>query len=107
MGLTALDPPRGRDLLRRTDAMLEAARATRDTPPALGPVEQFAAHRDEPYRLSWEGSDIERFRIPRPGRNFDQHSAVIARFASGWSLVCVYITPEEPPLCRGFDVLPG
>ncbi len=106
VGTTALYPPRGRDLLQRTHAMLEETQTTGDFPPAFGSVDQFAAHRHDRYQLSWEGQDIERFRIPRPARNFDMHSAVIARYATGWSLVCVYVAAEEPPLCRGFDVLP-
>lgn len=106
VGLTTLYPARGRDLLRQMHATLVAAQTTGDIPPALAPVEQFAAHLDGTFRLSWEGQSIERFRIPRPGRNFNMHSAVIARYTAGWNLVCVYITAEEPPLCRGFDVLP-
>ena len=104
---TALYPSEGRDLLERTHAMLEAAQATGNIPPALSSVDQFAAHRTAPYQLSWESQSIERFRIPRPGRNFDRHSAVIAHYKSGWSLVCIYVTAEEPPLCQGFDVLPS
>ena len=106
VGLTTLYPARGRDLLRQMHATLVAAQTTRNIPPALAQVDQFAAHLDDSFQLSWEPRSIERFRIPRPGRNFDMHSAVIARSATGWSLVCVYITAEEPPLCRGFDVLP-
>lgn len=107
VGLTTLYPARGRDLLRRMHAMLVAAQTTGEIPPALEPVDQFSAHVNDSFQLSWEGQSIERFRIPRPGRNFDMHSAVIARYAGGWSLVCVYVAPEEPPLCSGFDVLPG
>ena len=107
LATTALVPPQGHDLLQRTHAMLEAAQATGNIPPALSAVDQFAAHRSAPYQLSWESQSIERFRIPRPGRNFDRHSAVIAHYTTGWSLVCLYITAEEPPLCRGFDVLPS
>lgn len=106
VGLTTLYPERGRDLLRRMHATLVTAQTTGDIPPAMKPVDRFSAHLDDSFELSWEGQSIERFRIPRPGRNFDTHSAVIARYASGWSLVCVYITAEEPPLCRSFDVLP-
>jgi hypothetical protein len=103
---SAVYPPRGRDALKAAQAMLSEAAATRTTPEALAQVPGFAENNGAPYQLSWEGSDIARFRIPRPSRNFDLHSAVIARYPSGWNLVCVYITAEEPPVCRGFDALP-
>jgi len=106
VGLATLYPARGRELLRQMHATLVGSQTTGDVPPALELVDRFPEHLDDPFQLSWEGRSIERFRIPRPGRDFDMHSAVIARFATGWSLVCVYITAEEPPLCRGFDVLP-
>lgn len=106
VGLTTLYPVRGRDLLRQMHATLVGAQTTGDIPPSLAPVDKFAAHLDDSFQLSWEGQAIERFRIPRPGRNFDMHSAVIARYATGWNLVCVYIAADEPPLCKGFDVLP-
>lgn len=96
-----------RIVLSATHSILQAARhgelpASLRVPEA-GPVSE---HVSQPYSLSWEQRDIERYRIPRPGRNFDAHSVVVARFADGWNLVCLYVTPEEPPLCRGFDRLP-
>ena len=54
------------------------------------------------YKLSWERQRIERFRILRPGKNLDNHSVVMARFESGWNLVCLYIAP----MCKGFAELP-
>jgi hypothetical protein len=41
------------------------------------------------------------FRIPRPSLNFDDQQAIIARFEAGWSLVCIYPTPDADSLCKG------
>jgi hypothetical protein len=100
-----------RTVLADANAMLNAAR---DAPaqeawpaalqnPAVGPL---AEHIAQPYQLSWERENIAKYRIPRPARNFDNHSAVVARFADGWNLVCIYIAAGEPPICRGFEKLP-
>jgi cbb3-type cytochrome oxidase subunit 3 len=100
-----------RTVLANANALLAAAQAAPSPDawpaalraPAVGPL---ADHLDQRYELSWEREGIARYRIPRPAANFDNHSAVIARFADGWNLVCIYIAPEEPPICRGFDKLP-
>ena len=103
---TSVYPPRARAALNAAHEMLSEAAASGSTPEALALATGFAENNGAPYTLSWEGSDVARFRIPRPSRNFDLHSAVIARYPSGWSLVCIYITADEPPVCRGFNALP-
>jgi hypothetical protein len=100
-----------RTVLADANAMLRAAQAAPAPDawpaalqdPAVGPLTQ---HIGQPYQLSWEREGIAKYRIPRPASNFDNHSAVIAHFADGWSLVCIYVAAEEPPICRGFDKLP-
>jgi hypothetical protein len=100
-----------RAVLANANAMLRAAQAapSQETwpsalqTPEVGPL---AEHIAQPYELSFEREGIARYRIPRPARNFDEQSAVVARFADGWNLVCIYVTAEEPPICRGFDKLP-
>lgn len=103
----ALYPAERRVMLEATHDLLQAARveglpgALRT--PAAGPVSEHLA---QPYTLAWEREGIERYRIPRPGRNFDLHAVVVARFVDGWNLVCLYVVPDEPPICHGFDRLP-
>jgi hypothetical protein len=100
-----------RALLAQTHALLragQAATSVEELPaplrvPAAGP---FLAAGRVPYALSWQRQGIEKFRIARPIENFDNHSAVVARFKNDWNLVCVYITPERPPLCQAFEELP-
>ena len=88
-------------------ALLQAGLATTtaaDLPPPLTDPEigSFQARAQGPYTLEWTNKDLNRFRIPRPGRNFDFHAVVLARFANGWRLACLFITPDEPPGCRSY-----
>jgi hypothetical protein len=100
-----------RFLLARTHALLQEGQAAAGAgalpeafrAPDVGP---FVERAKGDYTLAWERSNIERYRIPRPGKNFDNHSAVVARFKDGWNLVCLYVTPEDVPLCKGFEELP-
>jgi len=100
-----------RALLTQTHALLregQAAASAEALPaplrvPAAGP---FLEAGRVPYTLSWQQQGIEKYRIARPIENFDNHSAVVARFKNDWNLVCVYITPERPPLCQAFEELP-
>ena len=100
-----------RTLLAHTHALLregQAAASVEALPaslrvPAAGPF--FEAGR-VPYTLSWQQQGIEKYRIARPIENFDNHSVVVARFKNDWNLVCLYITPERPPLCQAFEELP-
>ncbi len=111
-GALSLHRPDARMALARMDALLRAGLGAA-VPSALPEplqspdVGDFLAHgRTATYTLAAESRRVERFRIPRPGRNFDNHQFVVARFADGWSLACVYITLDEAPRCRGFDQLP-
>ncbi len=97
-----------RQSLLRFDAMLARAQragAAGSLPPWLqaADVGGFLEHARGAYTLQHEADNIDRFRIPRPGLNFDNQQALIARFASGWSLVCIYPTPDTDPSCKGFD----
>jgi hypothetical protein len=59
------------------------------------------------YTLEWTQYDLDRFHELRPPSNFDEHAAVIARFRSGYYVVCLYPTPAQEPNCAGYDELPG
>ncbi len=105
VSLTALYRDDARTLLTRTDEMLRAGRSGGALPAPLVDT-SFATRGQGPYQLSWERDRLERYRIPRPGRNFDQHSVVVVRFENGWNLVCLYIDPADPPLCKDMEVIP-
>jgi hypothetical protein len=98
-------------LLSQTHVLLQESQtaASADVlPPSLRVPEvgPFLEKGRDAYELSWERQRIERFSIPRPGKNFDYHSVVVAQFESGWNLVCLYIAPDIAPLCKGFEELP-
>ncbi len=83
-------------LLTQTHALLQESQAAVNAdalPASLRDLEDgpFLEKGRDAYELSWERQRIERFRIPRPGKNFDYHSVVVARFKSGWNLVCLYV----------------
>jgi hypothetical protein len=109
-GTLYLYRPERRAVIANANAMLRAAQGAAAEAWPVGlqkpDVGALAAHIQQPYELEWQQQGIERYRIPRPARNFDSHSAIIARFADGWSLVCIYIAEDEPPICRGFEALP-
>ena len=65
-------------------------------------VENFAGQARGPYTLEWTRTNLNRFRIPLPGRNFDSHAVVVARLANGWQVACLFVTPTEPPECKSY-----
>jgi hypothetical protein len=100
-----------RTLLARTHALLREAQAATSAEALPAPLRVSAAGPfleagRVPYTLSWQQQGIEKYRIARPIENFDNHSVVVARFKNDWNLVCLYITPERPPLCQAFEELP-
>jgi hypothetical protein len=106
VSLTSLYNPDARTLIARTNQMLQTAQSGGGIPEPLAGTE-LATRGQGSYELSWERENIERYRIPRPGKNFDQHSVVVARFKNGWNLVCLYITLDDPPACQGMEELPN
>jgi hypothetical protein len=111
VGATSLYRAEARLLLTRTDALLrenqQAAVTDALAAPLAGPdAGPFIERGKGPYTLAWELRGIEKYRIPRPGKNFDSHSVVVARFKNGWNLVCLYVAVGETPLCKGFEELP-
>lgn len=111
-GLLMRYPARARPPLVQTQSILQAAQAagpiTDNLPEPLRNLltGDFLADAGDTYRLEWDNIDIERFRIPRPGYNFDEHSVVIAHYDNGWNLVCLWIAADRAPLCKGLRELP-
>jgi hypothetical protein len=100
-----------RTLLTRMHAMLREGQAAASVEALPAPLRApevgvFLEAGRVPYTLSWQQQGIEKYRIARPIENFDSHSVVVARFKNNWNLVCLYLTPEHPPLCQAFEELP-
>lgn len=111
VGSPSLYRAEARFLLAKTNVLLQQGQraATADALPAplVAPdVGSFIERGRASYTLAWEQNNIEKYRIPRPGQNFDNHTVVVARFESGWNLVCLYVTLDDSPLCKGFEELP-
>lgn len=98
---------RARTILTRMDGMVQAGLAAPDSaslpqPLQAASVGDFRVHANARYTLEWTEMDLDRFIELRPAGSYDQHSAVIARFAGGWTLVCLYPTADARPNCRGY-----
>lgn len=104
-------PPVGRDELRQTHAMLQAARQVATTSalpaPLRGPLmTQFPPAGGGAYTLEWSQFDLDRFIELRPPSAYDQHAAVIAHYSKRYALVCLYPTPQLAPICKNYTELP-
>lgn len=109
LGLGALwmIPPDGQACIRRMDQMIRSALTDQPLPkplqdPLVGP---FAERATGHYSIELDRQTLTRYMIPYIPQGQFQPSAVIARFSSGWSLVCLYVNPSEDPFCRGFQNL--
>lgn len=107
-GAFSLFPPEARQELIAMSRLLRdgLAVSSADTLPAALRTEDvgdFAGRAEESYTLEWTQRNLNRFRIPRPGRNFDSHAVVLARFANGWQLACLFVASAEPPECKSYE----
>lgn len=95
---------KARALLVRTNDTLQAglaAASTADLPGELQALRNgsFLASASDAYTLEWTETDLDRFIDLRPSSNYNDHSAVLVRFANGQSLVCLYPTVDTRPNC--------
>ncbi len=108
--LTKLPEPAQVVLVRMDDMVKAALSATGPSaipaPLSTEDVGDFQASAGSGYTLEFTQSDLRRFGIPRPALPEWEMSAVIARFDSGWSLVCLFPNPHHEPRCKGFGNLP-
>lgn len=106
-GALALFPRAARLELIAMHALLRSGRGAAvaaDLPLPLQNAEvgDFLAQAQGAYTLEWTRDDLNRFRIPRPGRDFDNHAVVVTRFANGWRLACLFVSPGELPACQSY-----
>lgn len=111
-GLAALwiYPPDGQDIIKRMHNFVQQglqSTSPANLPPALQDplVGSFQTKATADYSLDFTRQDLNRFLIPYAPMGDFQPAAAIARFSSGWSLVCLYVNPAENPFCKGFDQL--
>ncbi|MCX6030727.1 MAG: hypothetical protein NT169_15705 [Chloroflexi bacterium] len=106
-GAFAVGQPSARALLARTHTLIEAGLRVTDAaslPAALRSprVGAFFEQARGGYTLEWTDRNLDGFIELRPANSYERHSAVIARFTSGWTLVCLYPTAEAEPNCGGY-----
>ena len=110
LGLTFLFPPEGQHSVQRMDLMIRAGLAA-GGPSALpaplqdarvGPFTQMATAE---FTIQLDTQNLIRYQIPYAPRAQWQPYVVVARFSSGWSLACLYISPEVDPFCKGYEDL--
>ena len=107
IGALSLFPPEARQELIAMDRLLRDGLTAQNADALPAPlraedVGDFVGQAHGPYTLEWTQKNLNRFRIPRPGRNFDNHAVVLARFANGWQLACLFVVPIEPPECKSY-----
>jgi len=110
-GTLMLYPERGRIVLPRMNAIVLAGlnAADRSALPAQFQTIEVPGYPQQAkggYTLDWQGEGMSRFGIPRPLKNEEEQSAVIARFDNGWSFVCLFVTPDAVPRCAPLYVEP-
>lgn len=102
---------KARTLLRRMDNTLQAglaAASATDLPDELRTLRSgnFLTNASDGYTLEWTETDLDRFIDLRPSSNYSEHSAVIVRFDTGLSLICLYPGVDARPNCA-FRTVPS
>ena len=100
-------PGEARSQIEHMHALVQAglqASSAEELPAALrGPlVGDFASNTNRDYTLEWTDLDLDRFIELRPPSNYDQHAAIIARFAGDARLVCLYPSSKSEPTCGAY-----
>lgn len=95
---------KARTLLARMDDTVQAglaAASSVDLPAELRSLRSgnFLADADDVYTLEWSETDLDRFIDLRPAGSYNEHSAVLVRFANGRSMVCLYPSVDARPNC--------
>jgi hypothetical protein len=107
LGMLWVLPEYGRMVTARMDALVRqglAAGSDAALPAALRDplVGDFRRQAMPVYTLEYTTQDLIRFQIPYALRAKYEPAAVAARFSNGWSLVCLYVSADEEPFCKGF-----
>lgn len=110
LGLFELLPAEGRSQLRQTHAMIQSllqGGQGAQTAPLRGPLMTALPPKgDTSYSLEWTQWDLDRFIELRPSSSYNEHRAVIARFAPDYAIVCLYPTPQQAPACKNYTEVP-
>lgn len=109
LGALWLFPPDGQVCISQMNQMIRAG--LKSSPAALPKplqdplVGPFLERSTPDFTIELDRQNLTRFMIPYFPRGQFQPSAVISRFSSNWTLVCLYIDLKEDPYCRGYQNL--
>ena len=107
LGITAQYNDLARAAMPRMHALIQGglqAQNVEELPASLrsSGVDQFLEKGQGSYTLEWDKDDDNQYAIARPATNPFYHSTVIARFDSGYLLVCVFPDTTGQPVCKDF-----
>ncbi len=107
LGLTAMYNDFGQAVTPQMHRLIQQgmqAQSREALPAAIQPpdVGQFRERAEGPYTLQWDKDEKNQFAIPRPASNMGDQSTVIARFANGYLLACMFPGKTATPTCRDF-----
>lgn len=114
-GITSLYPELGRSAAPRMQDLIQQgmrSQSAEKLPASFRSpdVNMFSEKAKGPYTLQWDPDKTNQFAIPRPVTNFAEQSTVIARFANGYILACMFPGKNSQPTCRDFEnelLIPG
>jgi uncharacterized membrane protein YidH (DUF202 family) len=107
LGALALYHSDARTELARMDLLvqegLQAANvASLPRPLQAAEIGNFREQARGAYTLTWDRDEQNRYRVPRPAYRLDEQALVIARFANGYTLICLFVTPIDEPECQQY-----
>lgn len=110
LGLTFLYPPEGQRSVARMNEMIRAGLRANSMTAMPQPLQdervgEFYPNATADFTLGLDSQNLIRYQIPYAPRAQFEPYVVVARFSSGWSLACLYISPEVDPFCKGYDNL--
>jgi len=110
LGVTFLFPPEGQRSVARMNEMIRAGLRANSMTAMPQPLQDarvgsFSQGATSDFTLALDSQNLIRYQIPYAPRAQWEPYVVVARFSSGWSLGCLYISPDTDPFCKGYDNL--
>jgi hypothetical protein len=108
IGIMSLYPPTGQVTIVRMNSMIHTGLQA-GSPAALPQplqdklVGDFTHKATPDFNIALDTQNLTRYMIPYTQLGQFDPAAVIARFSNNWTLVCLYVNPNEDPFCRGYE----
>ncbi len=107
LAYTRLYPPEARPVLVRMNAMMQEGLAASDEAALPKPLQSeavngFLDQAAGAFTLEWT-YQIDRYGIPFSVSNQKEQSVAVAHFENGWTIACLFATPQAEPECAEFE----